>query len=213
MVQKSKGGNKCRSVKAGKKKKNEMKHYRKTNYKKKVVKKVECCVCMEEIPDTSDNTITCGKVQHALCGECKMKCDNCPMCRSHKVQKPISQDMGIRVVHRRYTKVLSREKILVTGFVIDDLDSSNQIDIGNGIYEKYTGDMDGYGIYKHEFRNLYIYRDFCGIWVLDDKYDPSSNYAYGEGERTRLIGKNTWSLCSFNGEEWNSTTTFIKKIK
>ena len=34
----------------------------------------------------SDNTITCGKVHHALCGECKMKCDDCPMCRSHKVQ-------------------------------------------------------------------------------------------------------------------------------
>ena len=40
MVQKSKGGKKCRSVKAGKKVKLAMKHNRKKNYKKKVVKKV-----------------------------------------------------------------------------------------------------------------------------------------------------------------------------
>jgi len=213
MVQKSKGGKKCRSVVAGKKAKGEMKHNRKTNYKKKVVKKVECCVCMEEVPNTSDNTITCGKVNHHLCSECKIKCDTCPMCRSHKIKNPISQDMGIRVVHRKYTKVLSREKILVTGFVIDDLDSFNYIDIGNGIYEKINEDLEGYGVYKHEFRNLYIYRDFDNIWVLDDKYDPSSNYAYGEGKSKRLIGKNTWCLCGFDGQEWNSTTTFIKKIK
>ena len=51
MVQKSKGGKKCRSVVAGKKAKGVMKHNRKSNYKKKVVKKVECCVCMEEIQD------------------------------------------------------------------------------------------------------------------------------------------------------------------
>ena len=114
MVQKSKGGKKCRSVIAGKKSKNEMKHYRKDNYKKKNVKKVECCVCMEEIPDTSDNTITCGKVNHALCGDCKMKCEDCPMCRSHKVQKPISQNVNLRVFHRG-SKVLSREKIVVKG--------------------------------------------------------------------------------------------------
>jgi len=213
MVQKSKGGKKCRSVVSGKKKKNEMKHNRKTNYKKKVVKKVECCVCMEEILDTSDNTITCGRVHHALCGECKMKCDTCPMCRSHGVQKPKSQNVSMRVVHRGYTKVLSTEKIFVSGFVIDDLDSLKQIDIGNGIYEKYTEDMDGYSIYKHEFRNLYIYRDCDNIWVLDDKYDPCSDYAYAEGKLKKLTGKNTWSLSGLGVGEWVPTTIYIKKLK
>ena len=207
MVQKSKGGNKKRSVIAGKKAKNIMKHHRKDNYKKKVVKKVECCVCMEEIPNTSDNTITCDKVNHPLCSECKVKCDDCPMCRSHKVQKPISQSMGIRVVHRKYTKVLSRERIMVTGFISDN------IDIGDGIYEKINEDHEGYGLYKHEYRDLYIYRDSDNIWVLDDKYDPWSDYIYGEGKSKRLIGKNTWDLCGCDGREWNSTTTFIKKIK
>ena len=51
MVQKSKGGKKCRSVIAGKKKKNAMKNKRKTNYKKKEIKKKTCVVCMEEVED------------------------------------------------------------------------------------------------------------------------------------------------------------------
>jgi len=183
MVQKSKGGKKCRSVKAGKKAKGKMKHNRKTNFKKKVVKKVECCVCMEEIPNTSDNTITCGKVNHHLCGECKMKCDTCPMCRSHNVKKPISQSMGIRVVHRKYTKILSRDRILARGFIVEN------IDLGDGIYEKLNEDCDGYGVYKHEFRDLYIYRDLDNLWVLDDEYNPCDTYVYGEVKKKKTNRK------------------------
>ena len=207
MVQKSKGGKKCRSVKAGKKVKLAMKHNRKKNYKKKVVKKVECCVCMEEIPNTSDNTITCGKVHHALCGDCKMKCEDCPMCRSHKVHKPISQSLAMRVNHRKYTKVLDREKINVKGLVVEN------IDLGNGIYEKQDEDHEGFGVYKHEYLDLYIYRDFDNIWVLDDKYDPSSNYIYaeGKGKKKKLTGKNTWLLSG--SDDWVPTTVRIKKLK
>jgi len=150
------------SVKAKQQKKNEMKHYRKKNYKKKVAKKVECCICMEEISYTSDNTITCGKVHHTLCSECKMKCEDCPMCRSHKVPKPVSQCLAIRVNHRKYTKIIGREKIIIKGLFTEN------IDLGNGIYEKQSEDGEGYGIYKHEYRDLYIYRDFDNIWVLDD---------------------------------------------
>tara|TARA_E500000178_G_C16822238_1_gene662066 strand:+ start:107 stop:730 length:624 start_codon:yes stop_codon:yes gene_type:complete len=207
MVQNSKGGNKKRSVKAGKKVRLEMKHNRKNNYKKKVVKKVECCVCMEEIPNTSDNTITCGKVNHVLCGECKMKCEDCPMCRSHKVQKPKSQNISIRVNHRKYTKIIGREKIGINGLIVEN------VDLGNGIYEKLDEDMDGFGVYKHEYRDLYIYRDFDNIWVLDDKYDPSSNYVYaeGKGKKKKLTGKNTWLLSG--SEDWVPTTIRIKKLK
>jgi hypothetical protein len=207
MVQKSNNGKKCRSVVAGKKAKNEMKHHRKANYKKEVVKKVECCVCMESIPDTSDNTITCGKVNHSLCGECKMKCDDCPMCRSHKVQKPISQSMDMRVFHRKYTKVLSREKIVVKGLVAD------YIDLGNGIYEKINEDYNGCGVYKHEYRDLYIYRDSENIWVLDDKYDPCVNYVYAEtkSKNKKLFGKNIWFLSG--SDDWVQSSIHIKKMK
>lgn len=207
MVQKSNERNKCRSVVSGKKAKNEMKHNRKGNYKKKVVKKVECCVCMEEISYTSDNTITCGKVNHMLCGECKMKCEDCPMCRSHKVPKPVSQCLAIRVNHRKYTKIIGREKIIIKGLFTEN------IDLGNGIYEKQNEDGEGYGIYKHEYRDLYIYRDFDNIWVLDDKYDPSSNYVYGEGKgkNKKLTGKNTWLLSGAN--DWVPTTIRIKQVK
>ena len=206
MVLKSKGGNKKRSVQAGKKAKNEMKHNRKTNYKKKVVKKVECCVCMEEIPDTSDNTITCGKVNHALGGECKLKCEDCPMCRSHKVQKPISQNVNLRIFHRG-SKVLSREKIIVKGLIADNFD------LGNGIYEKVDEDQEGNGIYKHEYRNLHIYRDFDKIWVLDDKYDPLNNYVYAEvrGKNQKLMGKKIWLLSGV--DDWISSTIRVRKKK
>jgi hypothetical protein len=195
------------SVKAKQQKKNEMKHYRKKNYKKKVAKKVECCICMEEISYTSDNTITCGKVHHTLCSECKMKCEDCPMCRSHKVPKPVSQCLAIRVNHRKYTKIIGREKIIIKGLFTEN------IDLGNGIYEKQSEDGEGYGIYKHEYRDLYIYRDFDNIWVLDDKYDPSSNYVYGEGKgkNKKLTGKNTWLLSGSN--DWVPTTIRIKQIK
>lgn len=207
MVQKNKGGKKCRSVKAGKKEKNMMKHNRKENYKKKIVKKIECSVCMEEVVDTSDNTITCGKVNHALCRDCKMKCDTCPMCRSHNVQKPISQINSMRVFHRKYTNLLSREKINVKGLVVEN------IDLGNGTYEKLNEDGDGYGIYKHEYLDLYIYRDFDNIWVLDDKYDPSSNYVYaeGKGKKKKLFGKTIWLLSGSDGDVL--TTIRIKKLK
>jgi hypothetical protein len=206
-VQKSKEKNKCRSVIAGKKMKNEMKHYRKENYKKKIINKVECCVCMEEIPNTIDNTITCGKVHHVLCGECKMKCEDCPMCRSHKVQKPISQSFEMRVNHRKYIKITGREKIKVKGLIVGN------IDLGNGNYEKLIEDTEGFGIYKHEYLDLYIYRDFDNIWVLDDKYDPDSDYVYaeGKGKNKKLTGKNTWFLGG--SDDWVPTTIRIKKLK
>ena len=207
MVQKSKGGVKNRSVQAGKKAKLEMKHHRKENYKKKVVKKVECCVCMEEIPNISDNTITCGKVNHMLCGECKMKCEDCPMCRSHKIQKPINQNIVMRVFHRGYTSFLSREKIVVKGLVVDS------IDLGDGVYEKLTEDHEEYGVYKHEYRDLYIFRGFDNTWVLDDKYDPSDDYVYaeGKGKNKKLFGKNIWFLSG--SDDWVQSYIHIKKMK
>ena len=100
MVQKSKGGKKSRSVLSGKRKKTQNKNYSKDNYKKKPIIKVECSVCYEMILDNSDNVVTCGKINHPLCEECKLKIgnDDCPMCRSHKVPLPRSQLTHLRIM-------------------------------------------------------------------------------------------------------------------
>ena len=101
MVIKSKGGKKSRSVISGKRKKKEIKYNRKNNYKKdKKIEKLECCVCMETINDISDNIVMCGKIKHPLCGECKIKCKECPMCRSHNIKPPISQEVKIDIYGR-----------------------------------------------------------------------------------------------------------------
>jgi len=204
------------SVKAGKKVKLAMKHNRKKNYKKKVVKKVECCVCMEEIPDTSDNTITCGKVNHALCGECKLKCEYCPMCRSHKVQKPKSQDVNMRIFHRG-SKLLSIEKLVVKGAKVEKYDSSDSspshpVFSGDGIYEKYDEDKEGNSIYKHEYLELYIYQDniYYG-WILDDKYQPDTPAPYIATPSEKLLGKIKW-FPNYGPNKF-SITLRIKKVK
>ena len=216
MVQKSKGGKKSRSVVAGKKKKNEIKHNRKTNYKKKVVKKVECCVCMEEIPNTSDNTITCGKVNHHLCGECKMKCDTCPMCRSHNVQKPKSQVVNLRVVQKNQTQDQKIERILVKGITLSSLGafrSTEDRDYGNGIYIKIDEDDNGNGIYSHEnYDDAFIYRDYKKRWVLDDGYYPGNPYSFGASRTNcKLFGRNIWNLSG--NKRWVTTIIHIKKLK
>ena len=89
MVQKSKGGKKCRSVKSGKEKRNQRKYNRKLNYKKKKIKKEECVICYQNVEIKNDNMIQCGKKIHILCIGCKSKIKgDCPMCRSHKVPQP-----------------------------------------------------------------------------------------------------------------------------
>ena len=207
MVQKSKGGKKSRSVVAGKKKKNEMKHNRKTNYKKKVVKKVECCVYMEEIPDTSDNTITCGKVNHTLCGECKMKCDTCPMCRSHNIQKPKSQNVSMRVVQKNQNSEIKRERILVKGMKI------YQCDIGEGIYEKISERYEE-PVYKHVTKELYLYQDYYDVWTLNNLCDRDCECCIAESELyEELIGNHKWNMGICGYKKNISRNVIIKKIK
>ena len=146
MVQKSKGRKKCRSVISGKRNKSEIKYKRKINYKKKEKKKLECCVCMEEVCDVSDNTITCGKVNHTLCRECKLKCDDCPICRSHNIKPPISQDINLRVI-KMHEKEEMVQKVSVEG--LDDLNGTSY----NGIYE-----LSSYNLYYNKERGIYIYK-------------------------------------------------------
>jgi hypothetical protein len=50
--------------------------------------KKECVVCMEKKKVISENIIKCGNTENILCVDCrkKMKNNNCPLCRSHKIE-------------------------------------------------------------------------------------------------------------------------------
>jgi hypothetical protein len=95
---------------ANKKKKQSFKKDKKENFKKSVPKTGECNICYTSVTISMDNTITCGKTSHTICGECKvrMKNDNCPMCRSHPVKQPIACDMFLNV--RREGERLKKPK-------------------------------------------------------------------------------------------------------
>lgn len=212
MVQKSRGGKKGISALSKKKMKNEMKYHRKTNYKKKMVKKIECCICMEEIPDTSDNTITCGKVHHALCGDCKMKCDDCPMCRSHKVQKPKSQDVNLRIVRAIKKRDKQNDRINVSGLSI------GKHDLGDGIYEKVDIDKNGCSIYKHVSMERYIYKcTTTNHWALHDilygeEIDELGWTCYAD-ECLFRKNRKKYSWLIWYADNWHEMVVSIKRIK
>jgi hypothetical protein len=185
MVQKSKGGKKSGSVISSKRKKNEMKYKRKNNYKKEKEKKIECCVCYEEIKDCSDNVVTCGKINHGLCGECKLKCKDCPMCRSHSVKLPINQIVDIPILKKIKGK---QKKITVQGWTSPER---------NGDYYLYSKTKYNYPVYKNE-HNYFIYYDlrksshYYSTWILNDNFDTSPKTFYAEVEGS-LVGRKVWS--------------------
>ena len=198
MVQKSKGGKKSRSTIATKKRKSAMKHHRKDNYKKKKVKMIECCVCMEEIPDLADNVITCGKVNHPLCSECKMKCDHCPMCRSHLVKPPTSQEVEMKIFSSssKHPCEFPKKKISVEVRKI-----SGYVDYGRtawcGIYHEIRRDKQNYPVYKMMDEERYIIRDIRGEWNF--KKSTNKNYDRGwAGREGKLIGYHMWSLNKYD---------------
>ena len=205
MVQKSKGGKKCRSSLAGKKKKNKMKHHRKDNFKKKKKEKmIECCVCMEEIKDCSDNVVTCGKVNHPLCGVCKLKCKDCPMCRSHSVRAPISQVVNIPILSSssKIQGEFPKKKIFVDVGPLEtgsgnSWSNLNQFD---GIYHEIRRNKQNYPIYKKLDEEKYIVnewgradgdtKDRC-LWVfcLSPDGDDETYYMVKSG---KLMGSHWW---------------------
>lgn len=204
MVVKSKGGKKCRSSLSGKKKKNEMKHKRKDNYKKKKLdKKIECCVCMEEIQDIRDNLITCGKINHPLCRECKMKCKECPMCRSHPVKPPISQNVKMKIysssskLPNEYPKKkIFVEMIKYNGVRYSDVYYNTR---WQGIYYEIRRDERNFPIYKKMDDERYIVHE-----KKDWKNDNSCRWAFkGSAENNndwgyfmkfgKLIGNHIWN--------------------
>lgn len=225
MVQKSRGGKKSRSVVSGRKRKNEMKHQKKDNYKKKKEKKIECCVCYEEVPDRSDNALMCGKTKHTLCGTCKMKMlengSECPMCRSHPISEPKSQEVKMRIKKQRVKKEREEKKIMVKGF--DCLD---------GIYIEIGKDKNKMSIYKMEDGSpdyeWYIYRSELGDWVLNTFYDPKDKVIAGFSVKIpkkhkekyigvnysgKFLGSNDWWVPSDKDDgDWKFTTVHISKV-
>lgn len=195
MVQKSKGGKKSRSVISSKKKKNEMKYKRKTNYKKKQNKQIECCVCYEQIKEYSDNVVTCGKISHGLCADCKLKCKECPMCRSHSVRPPINQEVNLTIFNKVKDKHKKQKKITVEGWSIPER---------NGDYYLYSKTKYNYPVYKNDY-NYFIYYDlrkypYNSSWILNDNFNscPKLFYAQVEGG---LLGEKMWIYGSCNDEK------------
>ena len=90
---------------ANKKKKLAYKGKSKDNYKKSSVKTKECCICYSNILAIHDNSITCGKIIHFVCVICKsqMKGQDCPMCRSHSLKKPVSKNIILNI-HKKVKK-------------------------------------------------------------------------------------------------------------
>ena len=210
MVQKSKGGNKSRSVISGKRKKQAMTHHRKTNYKVKRLDQIECCICYEMIPDLSDNTITCGKTNHPLCSDCKIKVNkfgsengsgnDCPMCRSHNIPLPKSQEVEIRVMKAKVEKEGSPKKIRIEGSYDPFID---------GIYEEMRKDRDRISVYMN-CRGSYLYRSDGKFrdWVINGSYMPKSKLAMA-WSCGKLLGTSQWQISDQPNDIWKSITIRI----
>ena len=89
---------------AKKKYKLSYKGHRKDNYKKitKTYQQVECSICYDNVDTIHDNSISCGKIVHFICGECKFKLNEtgnikCPMCRSHNIINPVARDIVLQI--------------------------------------------------------------------------------------------------------------------
>ena len=92
---------------AKKKYKLSYKGHKKDNYKKKIVtyQQVECSICYNNVDNINDNSISCGKTVHFICGECKYKLNEtgnitCPMCRSHNIKNPIARELVLPIYQK-----------------------------------------------------------------------------------------------------------------
>ena len=212
MVQKSRGGKKNRSVVAGRKAKSGMKHKKKENYKKTKEKTIECCVCYEEVLDRSDNVIMCGSAKHALCGSCKMKMletgSECPMCRSHSIPEPKSQEVDIRMTQMNELEQIAPKKIIIV---------AAEIQCFNGIYEEIGKDKNKMSIYRSvktygtKKRTWYIYRSTkYKDWVMNDNYSPNESLIIGWSSG-KFIGTSDWMISGEGG--WDYDRMYISVLK
>jgi hypothetical protein len=210
MVQKSKGGKKSRSVLAGKKNKMEMKYHRKDNYKKKKTKRIECCVCMEEIDDIRDNVVTCGKVNHPLCGTCKLKCKDCPMCRSHSVKPPVDQSVRMKILQSssKVQDEYPKKKIYVSVGSHKVGRSTYGVEPPltqfSGVYHEIRRNKFNYPIYKKLDQEKYIVQEMVEGALEGEEYkknvcqwvfctSPDNDYEwYSMYKEGKLIGNHRW---------------------
>lgn len=200
MVLKSKGGKKYGSSLSKKKKKSDVKYNRKTNYKKKTEVKKTCCVCMEEVSDTNNNTITCGKINHTLCSECKLKCKECPMCRSHSVKSPQDQKISLTMNGRtsKHKSQLPKKRISVNVTHFDGKVWEFAENSWTGIYHEIRKDFRNYPVFKKIDEDKFIIQlppaykgDNICTWAFQRSQTRNygSHWVFKDG---KLIGNHDW---------------------
>ena len=104
--------------------KGECQYNRKINYKRSNIVKKECNICFSLVETTYNNTVTCNKISHVICNDCKEKIletrGRCPMCRSHAIQ-PIIKDeiiitcknkekIGVKILNPKQQKAIRKSK-------------------------------------------------------------------------------------------------------
>jgi len=159
------------------------------------------------IPDRSDNTISCGKKNHPLCGGCKMKMLGtggiCPMCRSHSIPLPKSQEINMRVMKPKVEKKREPNWINIegTGYVSFD-----------GMYEEIRKDKNRISVYRNVM-GYYLYRSSgkYSDWVLNKEYEPKTNYMFG-WSRGKLLGNKVWNMVGLPDGEWTAMYVDITTV-
>ena len=218
MVLKSKGGKKYGSSIGKKNKKSDIKYNRKTNYKKKSEIKKTCCVCMEEVPDTTNNTITCGKINHTLCSECKPKCKECPMCRSHPINLPKDQEFSLKINSRscKHQSQHPKKRISVNVTHYDRKIWEFVTNNWSGEYHEIRKDSRNYPIFKKIDEEKYIVQlpraykgDNSCTWAFqkcpDNNYD--SHWVFKDG---KLIGHHDWFRYRYHNSSKDSKYYYSK---
>ena len=212
MVLKSKGGKKCRSSLSGKKKKQMMKHHRKTNYKKKHIQPIECSICYNEVQDCSDNVVTCGKSHHPLCSNCKLKCKECPMCRSHSIKPPISQDIDIDIYSSSCKHPSNSPAKMLSVYGDCWLDGSyKEIRRDKNNYPVFQG-IDSPEVYIQKGPHYYPQKHEGLIqWLFTTKCENTYSrhrtaWAFRQG---KLIGKHTWEIGFQQPDDFDSKSEWI----
>ena len=183
-----------------------MKHHRKTNYKKKHIQPIECSVCYNEVQDCSDNVVTCGKSHHPLCSNCKLKCKECPMCRSHSIKPPISQDIDIDIYSSscKHPSISPAKMISVHGDCWLD-GSYKEIRRDKNNYPVFQG-INSTGVSSEVYIRkgpLYYPQKHDGLieWYFTRKCEDiySQNRKAWAFRQGKLIGKHKWKIGTDDG--------------
>lgn len=143
-----------------------------------------------------------------------MKDDDCPMCRSHKIQAPKSQSVQIRVM-KQLTGPLNRINIDATSSGIGKWINGTYEDVDKSYISNDTINiMDGRILFC-EKKEIYLYQADDGVWEINGAYTPitdsEEDVILSAGRRGDIIGKTTWYIvCGGDVHDCEITVTFVK---